>query len=91
MEHWMDARNPPRHLSRMPKIELTDTELATALQAFRQLVDLAIQDSKRQSNPDIKLKFMRIAQSHQDTVEKLERAQSTEVRADGGESDQSRE
>jgi hypothetical protein len=72
----MDARNAPRHLSRMPTVELTDTELAFAAEGFRRLVAIALEDSKRQINPDIKLTFMKIAQSHQDTVERLVRARS---------------
>ena len=58
----------------MPTVELDDSELSIAIQSFRRLVDLAIQDSKKQTNPSIKLTFMQIAQRHQDTVEKLERA-----------------
>jgi hypothetical protein len=56
----------------MPTVELTDTELAFAAEGFRRLVTIALEDSKRQRNPDIKLTFLKIAQGHQDTVEKLE-------------------
>jgi hypothetical protein len=68
----MDARKSQRHLSRMPIIEFDDAELAIAVESFRRLVGLAIEDSKRQTNPDTKRTFMVIAQRHQDTVEKLE-------------------
>jgi hypothetical protein len=75
----MDVCQPARHLSRMPTVELTDTELAFAAEGFRRLVTIALEDSKRQTNPEIKLTFLRIAQGHQDTVEKLERARSVRV------------
>ena len=70
----MDAHKPSRHLCAMPTVELTDHELAAAAQCFRRLVDIAIADSKRQTSAQFKLMFMEIAQRHQDTVEKLERA-----------------
>jgi hypothetical protein len=74
--YWMGDHNPWRHSCRIPIVELDDTELADAIQVFRRLVETAIQDSKRQTNPQIKLVFRGIAHRHQDTVEKLERAHS---------------
>jgi hypothetical protein len=62
----------------MPSVELTDTELAFAAQSFRRLVAIALEDSKRQSNPDIKLTFLKIAERHQGTVEKLELARKAQ-------------
>jgi hypothetical protein len=61
----------------MPTVELTEDELNIAVETFRRLVNLAIADSKRQTSPQFKLTFMEIAQRHQDTVEKLERAAIT--------------
>lgn len=72
--HWLDERSWLRQHSRMPNLELTDSELQSAAQAARISRHQALTSAAAQENPSTRAIFQSSAQHFEALAAKLEQA-----------------